>query len=137
MRLADIAHADVPTAGPDTTVGELTAAMRNRGTDTVAVLDEGRPLGLVTAADVGRAHVDGENLSGRPVTDLLPVDPVTVGTGADLPALLAEFEATGSREAVVVDEDGEYAGVVTLGDALVEFGEELGEVLALFDGSRR
>ncbi|MFC4358000.1 CBS domain-containing protein [Halobium salinum] len=135
MRLGDLAGDDVPTAGPETTVGELTAAMRNRGVDSVVVLDEGTPLGLVTAADVGRVYVEGEVLDSQAVADLLPENPVTLREGADLPALLAEFEATGAREAVVVDDAGEYVGVVTLGDALVAFGEELSEVLALFEGS--
>jgi len=132
MRIEDVTHDDVPTAAPDTTVGDLTRAMRERGADTAVVLEEGEPVGLVTLADVGRAFTSGEELSDRTVADIHAEDPVTVRADADLPALVAEFDATGARTALVVDDD-EYVGVVTLGDALVAYGEELTEVLALFD----
>ncbi|WP_101294015.1 CBS domain-containing protein [Halegenticoccus soli] len=132
MPLSDIMRTDAVTASPETAVGDIAAAMRESDLPFVAVLDEQRPIGLLTPADVGRAYVAGEDLDAKTAADLVE-EPLAVPATGDLSMLLAEFEATGERRAVVVDEAGSFAGVVTLEDALVRLGRDLETALSLFD----
>jgi CBS domain-containing protein len=124
---------DVLTAAPDTTVADVARAFRESDDDVCAVLDEGRPLGLVTAADLGRAVRPGEELAARSVADLLADDPVTIQRSADRSALLSLFEAADARHVVVLEADGTFAGVATLDAVVGAYGRELTAVLELLD----
>jgi CBS domain-containing protein len=132
MSLDHLLDTDVLTAAPDTTVGDVARAFRQGEGAVCAVLDEGRPLGLVSAADLGRAVRPGEDLAARPVVDLLDGDPVTVQRSADRSALFSLLEAADARRVLVVD-DGTFAGVATLDSVVRAYGRELTSVLALLD----
>ncbi|WP_129112590.1 CBS domain-containing protein [Halegenticoccus tardaugens] len=132
MPLIDIARTDVATAAPETRVGDVAAAMRDADLSVIAILDEQRPVGLLTAEAIGRAYVAGEDLDEKSAADLAETVPAVSASG-DLSTLLAEFEAAGGRRAVVLDESGAFAGLVTLEDALVRFGRDLETVFSLLE----
>ncbi|QCJ45663.1 MULTISPECIES: CBS domain-containing protein [Haloprofundus] len=134
MTLSDILDATVATAAPTTPVGDVTAAMREGSLELVAVLDEQRPLGLLTPADIGRAYVAGEDLDGETAGEILSDDLVTVRESEDLSALVAHLADENARRAAVVDDAGDFVGVVRLEDALVQYGEDLTRILSMFDG---
>ncbi|WP_224333549.1 CBS domain-containing protein [Haloprofundus halobius] len=134
MTLTDILDTTVATAAPTTPVGDVTAAMREGALELVAVLDEQRPLGLLTPADIGRAYVAGEELDGKTAEDVLSGDLVTVRESEDLSALVAHLADENARRAAVVDDAGDFVGAVRLEDALVQYGEDLTRVLSMFDG---
>jgi len=130
MTLADLLTTDVTTAAPETAVADLSRAFRG-GEAVVAVLDEGRPQGLVTPATLGRAFVDGVDLDSQSAGDLLDGDPVTIRASASRADLVSLLAATSERRIVVVDDDGGFAGVVAVEDVVVDFGRELEAVLDL------
>lgn len=135
MALTDIARTDALTAAPDTPVGDVAAAMRDRNEEFAVVLREGRPLGLLSAATIGREVGAGDvDVASRSAADLLSGDPVTVRRSAGRAALVSLFERTGARRAIVTDETDEYAGVVDLDATVVDYGRELAAVLDLFEG---
>ncbi|WP_224448401.1 CBS domain-containing protein [Haloprofundus salilacus] len=134
MTLTNILDTAVATAAPTTPVGDVTAAMREESLELVAVLDEQRPLGLLTPADIGRAYVAGEDLDGRTASEVLSGDLVTVRESEDLSALVAHLADANARRAAVVDDAGDFVGVVRLEDALVQYGEDLTRILSMFDG---
>lgn len=131
--LGDITRTDALTASPDTTVADATAAMRTRDADIVAVVDEQRPLGLVSPATVGRAVVADEDVRAKPVGSLLDDEPVTIRETADREALLRLFSRRGVRAAILVDDDDAYAGVVTFEDLLATYAREFDALLDLVD----
>ena len=133
MTLTDLAHADVPTAAPDTPIGDIAAVLRREERELVAVLDEGRPLGLLTVADIGGAFVAGEDLDDRVAADLLEGDPVTIRESADRGALVSLLAAADGRRVIVVDEEGGFAGVVGVEDVVAAYGREFTEILHLFE----
>ncbi|MFB6129605.1 MAG: CBS domain-containing protein [Salinigranum sp.] len=135
MVLTDLAHTDVPTAAPETSIGDIAAALRERDADdeVVAVLDEGRPLGLLTAADIGRAFVAGGDLASRVAGDFVEADPVTIRESAERTALVSLLAAADARRAIVVDEGDEFVGVASLDDAIRSYGRELADVLELLE----
>ncbi|KTG08757.1 hypothetical protein AUR64_13090 [Haloprofundus marisrubri] len=134
MTLTDILDATVATAAPTTPVGDVTAAMRKNSLELVAVLDEQRPLGLLTPADIGRAYVADESLDEKTASEVLSADLVTVRESEDLSALVAHLADANARRAAVVDDAGDFVGVVRLEDALVQYGEDLTRILSMFDG---
>jgi CBS domain-containing protein len=132
MPIIDITRTTVVTAGPDTPVGDVTRAMRERDLDYVVVLAENQPLGLLSPADIGRAYVAGTDLGSVTAGELVSGEPVTVEASADLSTFVGLLGDTGAQRAVVVDDDG-FVGVVTLDDALAQYGRELTDVLDLLD----
>jgi CBS domain containing-hemolysin-like protein len=133
MPITDLTRTDVLTAAPTTTVADLVEAMRADAADLVVVLEEDRPLGLVTAADLGRAVVAGEDLTDATAGDLPSGDPVSVPESVTREDLLAEFTDSEARYVVVVDGEGGFAGVVTREDLLATYGRELTTILSLFE----
>jgi CBS domain-containing protein len=130
--LADVARTDVLTAAPDTPAADLAAAMRRRDGTLVAVLDEDRPVGVVTAARIGLAVAEDAAVADRPAADLVPAEPPTIRADADLRALVATLADEGLVPVTVVDGDGGFVGVVTAEDALAASGRDLTALLGLF-----
>jgi CBS domain containing-hemolysin-like protein len=133
MSITDLTRTDVLTAAPTTAVADLVEAMRADDADLVVVLEEDRPLGVVSAADLGRAVVAGEDLTGSTAADLTATDPFSVRESVAREDLLAEFVDAEAAYAVVVDDGGRFAGVVTREDLLATYGRELTTILSLFD----
>jgi CBS domain-containing protein len=106
--------------------------MRERDLECVVVVAENEPLGLLSPADIGRAYVEGTDLGRVTAGELLSGEPVTVRASADLSTFVGLLGDTGARRAIVVDDDG-FVGVVTLDDALAQYGRELTRVLDLLD----
>lgn len=131
MPISDFMATDVATAAPDTPVEVVAGAMRDCDADYVAILEEERPVGLLTAADIGRAYVAGE-LDDRLAGDVAG-DPPQVRESADLSRLVAAFADTDSQYAVVVDDGGAFVGVTTMDHALIQYGRDLERVLAILE----
>ncbi|MDS0300032.1 CBS domain-containing protein [Halogeometricum sp. S1BR25-6] len=131
--LDELLRTDAPTAAPDTPVADVAAAMRRGGDDAVVVLDEDRPLGVVTPATLGRAVVAGDDLREEFVGDLLENDPVTIRRAATRADLVAVFGREGVREAVVVDDDDQYVGIVTFEHVLAAYAREFDALLDLLE----
>lgn len=131
--LDELVRTDVPTAAPDTPVADVAAAMRARAADAVVVLDEDRPRGVLTPASLGRAVVAGEDLGARTAADLLSGDPVTIRRVASREDLVSLFARAGVREAIVLDDDEQYAGVVTFEGVLAAYGREFDALLDLLE----
>ena len=128
MSLTDLLRADVTTAAPDTPAADVAAALRDRDESFVVVLDEHRPAGVLSAADLGRTVGDGaaEATAGDLVTET-----ETVGESTDRAALVSAFADTGARHLVVTDDAGDYVGVVSLDDLLAAYGREFTALLDL------
>lgn len=131
--LGDLTRTDALTAAPETTVADAASAMRTRDADIVVVVDEHRPLGLLTPETIGRAVVADEDVRDLSVGELVAEDPVTVRETADREALVRLFARRDARAAVVVDDGDEYAGVVTFEDLLATYAREFDALLELVE----
>lgn len=131
--LDELLRTDVPTAAPDTPVADVAGVMRGDDADAVVVIDEDRPLGVVTPETLGRAVVAGEDVRTQSVADLLPGDPVTVRRVATRSDLVSVFAREGVREAVVLDEGDGYVGVVSFEDVLAAYAREFDALLDLLE----
>jgi len=103
--------------GPETTLGEALAVMRERRGEALLVVDGARLLGILTERDVLR-RVLGQNVDpSRPVSDFMTAQPATLDAGATLVEALLAMEAGGYRNLPLV-EDGQVVGLLRQHDLL-------------------
>lgn len=121
----DVEHAMVPRSradsiSPDTTVGEVRALMATGHTRYPVVGDEDYPVGVVELIDLLRLHPSDDT----PVSSVMR-DAVVLPTTMQLPVALDRMRQTRNELACVVDEYGNFDGILTIED-LTE--EVIGEI---------
>jgi putative hemolysin len=104
----------------DMTLGQVLDTARRAGFNRYPVLSEdgARPEGLFHLKDLlGGADAPGQPLSEKPLAgDLRPL--IFVPESKDVAALLADMRGGGAHLAAVVDEHGDFTGIVTMADCL-------------------
>jgi CBS domain-containing protein len=112
-----ICRPEPPMLGPETTLGEALAVMRERRGEALLVVDGARLMGILTERDVLR-RVLGQNVDpSRPVSDFMTAQPATLDAGATLVEALLAMEAGGYRNLPLV-EDGQVVGLLRQHDLL-------------------
>ncbi|MFB6280784.1 MAG: CBS domain-containing protein [Haloferacaceae archaeon] len=125
---------DVPTTTADAELPAVARLMIDEGARRVPVVD-GRLEGIVTVTDVVRALATGEGDGDRPVGGLATDAVNTTWEGTPLPVAEREIGLAGVPYAVVLDGEGEMAGILTEVDVIevarvVEGEDDTGESLA-------
>ncbi len=123
---------DVAAAEISATVGEVASLVTERGVSRVPVYRETIDdiVGLVYAKDLLRAIANGG--AERPVSDLVR-EAYFIPESKRLDELLTEMQARRTHMAIVVDEYGGTAGIVTIEDLLEEI---VGEIEDEYDVAR-
>lgn len=121
----DVEHAMVPRSridsiAPTTTVAEVRAMMATGHTRYPVIGDEDTPVGVVELIDLLR----DEHPAETPVSAVMR-DAVVIPTAMPLPAALERMRQTRNELACVVDEYGNFDGILTIED-LTE--EVIGEI---------
>ncbi|MCC6419926.1 MAG: HlyC/CorC family transporter [Gemmataceae bacterium] len=123
---------DIGAANIDDSVEDVAALINERGFSRVPVYRENVDdvVGMVYAKDLLRAVCNGGR--DRKLADLLR-EPVFIPESKRLDQLLTEMRATRTHLAIVVDEYGGTAGLVTIEDLLEEI---VGEIEDEYDVAR-
>ncbi|MCZ4068059.1 hemolysin family protein [Microbacterium sp. H37-C3] len=121
----DVEHAMVPRSridsiSPDTTVGEVRALMATGHTRYPVIGEEDDPVGVVELIDLLRGRHDDD----APVSTMMR-EAVVLPTTMQLPVALDRMRQTRNELACVVDEYGNFDGILTIED-LTE--EVIGEI---------
>ena len=129
--------AEVMTPGPRTcstfsTVLEAVMIFRDADCGAVPVLDDGKPVGLLTDRDVALALAEhGANLASLPVTDLMTQGVVAVAPEAGLDEIAAKFSDKGVRRLLVIDAQGQLVGIIAWSDIAAYFpNQRIGQVVS-------
>ncbi len=123
----DVEHAMVPrsrvdTIPPDATIGEVRAMMAVGHTRYPVVGDEDAPVGVVELIDLLR----GGHPDDAPVSVLMR-EPVILPTAMRLPVALDRMRQSRNELACVVDEYGNFDGILTIEDLTEEVAGELSD----------
>ena len=126
---------EVPTTSSEDSITDVAHLIAETGARRVPVVNGGTLQGIVTITDVIRAIADGAVDGETPVGDLARRDINTTYQGAPLQVVERELAYGRVPYAVVLDDDGEMAGVITEVDiidvaAVVEGEEGTGDSIA-------
>jgi CBS domain-containing protein len=129
--------AEVMTPGPRTcstfsTVLEAVLIFRDADCGAVPVLDDCKPVGLITDRDVALALAErGEGLASLPVSELMTQGVVAVAPGDGIEAIAEKFADKGVRRLLVIDAQGQLVGIIAWSDIAAFFPRQrVGQVVA-------
>ncbi|AZC13349.1 hemolysin family protein [Microbacterium sp. ABRD28] len=123
----DVEHAMVPRShidsiAPDTTIAEVLSLMSTGHTRYPVIGDEDTPVGIVNLIDLLRGHYD----PSAPVSTVMR-EAVVLPTSMRLPIALERMRRTRNEMACVVDEYGNFDGILTLEDLTEEVVGEISD----------
>ena len=120
MQLRDVMTPNPVTVGPSATLQEAARIMRDEDTGVVPIVENGRPVGVVTDRDiVVRAVADGAEGARRSVRDVASSDLITVPPDMTTEQA-AELMAERQVRRVLVCENDRLIGVASIGDLAVK-----------------
>lgn len=135
MNDADRTAADVMNPSPRTCsrfsrVIEAVLIFKDEDCGMVPVVEERKPIGVVTDRDVALALATAPDLLNRPVEEIMSQWPVSVRLSTPMPEVLATFERELVRRLLVLDDAGLLQGVISWKDLAAEASiREVGEVV--------
>ena len=116
-RLGDVLRAEAPTADVGASIREAAQQMATSDADTVVLVQDGVPMGVVTEGDVvERVVATGRSTEG-PAMDLVERPPIALRSDESLFEAVRTMMRHRVRRVVVVEpEGGRLAGLLTAGD---------------------
>lgn len=133
MTVADLMRTDVVTAERETPINEVATQLRDEKVGCLVVVEDGRPVGIVTDRDVA-VRIVADNLDPTEMTagDTMTEDPRTVELDVGVMELCREMSDAGVRRMPVVEGD-DLAGIITLDDLNRLFVRELDALSAVLE----
>ena len=120
MQLRDVMTPNPVTVQPSATLQEAARIMRDEDTGVVPIVENGRPVGVITDRDiVVRAVAEGGEAVRRSVRDVASSDLVTVAPDMSTEDA-AELMASRQVRRVLVCENERLVGVASIGDLAVK-----------------
>lgn len=113
MKVRDLPPGRLLSVEPDTTVAEVAREMRVEDSDSVAVMTDGRLVGIITERDLVRAIADGVNPKQATAGVIMTSDPVTVDAEEDVSVVALRMMRLGVRHLPVVDAGGNPIGLLS------------------------
>jgi CBS domain-containing protein len=124
---------DAVTASKDTAVEELAGTMKNEGVGDVVIVEDEKPVGIVTDRDIALAVGDGSDVSSLTASDLMTEDPLTIEADAEAVELPKTMADGNVRRVPVVDGGGKLQGIATLDDVVSTVGEEMEDISTVIE----
>lgn len=127
--------ADVMTPAPRTcsnfsSVLEAVLIFRDADCGAVPILEDGKPIGMLTDRDVALALADYPDLATRPVTDIMTRGVVSVTPNATIEEVQETATQNGVRRVLVVDPAERIVGIIAWADIAHYLNErEVGDVV--------
>jgi citrate synthase len=115
--VADVMTKEVITARPDSSLKEATQLLATHGVGSVVVVEDDRPIGILTERDLVRLTSSGADLSSATVDDWMTKDPKTVDAASDVDSALNLLAESKFRHIPVLSEQ-KLAGVVSMRDLM-------------------
>jgi CBS domain-containing protein len=98
---------------------DAAVSMMERGVGSAVVMSEGKPTGIITDRDALRVIAQGADPKRLTVGDCVKRKLKTVTGTLDVVDAANAMRETGFRQLVVVDENGDLAGVFSMRDLVV------------------
>ena len=111
---SDVMSSQLQTCSSFSTVIEAVLIIKDEGRGVVPVIEEGKPKGIVTSRDIALAVSNHGDLTAQPVSEIMTTDVTQFAPDE----IVRAFQGDGVRQALVVDGEGDYLGVITWTDLI-------------------
>jgi len=129
MSVGRICTREVDTASFDETAFDAAQRMRDRQVGSLVVLDETRPVGIVTDRDLTvRVLAAGRDPKAVRVSEVMTPSPTTIREDDSIEAALGYMRTGRFRRLPVVGPSGRLVGLIALDDVLELVAEELTDI---------
>jgi predicted transcriptional regulator len=134
LRAADVMNTSIRTCSRFSSVMEAVLIFKDEDCGMVPVVEDGKPIGVVTDRDIALSLASTGDVLGRPVSEIMTENLVAISHDTPLRGVVREFGREGVRRLLVIDDTGLLAGVVSWGDLLPYlpeslFGQMVGDVV--------
>ena len=131
MKIREIMTPDAQCVGPEETLVDAAALMRQLDVGVLPVCHEGDVVGMITDRDIAiRAVADGRPPTTTRVREIMSPGTVVVYEDQDVDEVVEVLEKHQIRRAPVMTRERRLVGIVSLGDIAVDASAELsGEAL--------
>jgi CBS domain-containing protein len=137
MSLERFCRKPIVTALPTQTVRDVALKMRDHHVGAVVVVEEDRPVGVVTDRDIAlRVILEGRDAETTPVRDVMSRDLALVRDDDKIDDAVRAIREAGVRRVPIVDSNGKVVGMVALDDLVVLFASELGATVSAVRANR-
>ena len=116
MKVRDLPPRPLLVVDPITSLAEVASLMRQDDSDSVAVMTEGRLLGIITERDLVGVIADGIDPRKAKADALMSAHPTTVGADEEVSMVAVKMVALGIRHMPVVDDLGLPIGLLSSRD---------------------
>jgi signal-transduction protein with cAMP-binding, CBS, and nucleotidyltransferase domain len=128
MRTIDAVTRPGVGIGPERTIRDAAVMMDQAGIGSLAVIDDGQLVGIVTDRDLVRRGLARERPADSRVDSVMTSPVVTIDADVDLHAAFAIFRTHAVRRLAVV-RDGQFLGTVTVDDLLVYLAADFADLV--------
>jgi len=139
MSLESLCRREIVCVDVNTVVLEATALMEEMNVGSVVVIQNDRPVGIVTDRDVVLRVVNKKLDPSRCVVgDIMSLEVVTLKQNTGLYDALEQIKESGSRvrRFPIVDDNGTIKGIITLDDVIYLLGKEMSDVATIIESER-
>jgi CBS domain-containing protein len=113
VKVRDLPPGELLSVDPETTIAEVARQMRTDDADSVAVMSEGRLVGIITERDLVRAIADGIDPQQVRADVVMTADPATVDADEEVAVVAVKMMRLGVRHLPVVNKAGKPIGLVS------------------------
>jgi len=113
MKVSDLPPGRLVDVKPTATLAEVAREMRLEDCDSVAVMESGRLVGIITERDLVRAIADGVDPRNATASVVMTPNPATVGVDEDISIVALKMMRLGIRHLPVVDGIGKPIGLLS------------------------
>lgn len=116
MKVRDLPPGRLFAVDLETTLAEVAKQMRTDDSDSVAVMSEGRLVGIITERDLVRAIADGVDPKKARAEVVMSADPATVDADEEVAVVAAKMMRLGIRHLPVLNKEGKAVGLLSARD---------------------
>jgi CBS domain-containing protein len=128
MLIGDTTRRSAVAVGPDDTIAGTAEVMERAGVGAVAVVEDGRPVGIVTDRDLVRRALARHLAPDARIDGVMTAPVVTVPATEDRRAAFPLFRDHAVRRLAIVDADGRFTGMLTVDDLLIDLAADLHDI---------
>jgi CBS domain-containing protein len=125
MKVSQVPPGRLISVEPKASLAQVAKKMRVDDGDAVAVMSEGRLLGIITERDLVKAIADGIDPQQTNAEVIMTADPATVTADEEVAVVAVKMMRLGVRHLPVVDSEGSPVGLISARDlvAVLERGK--------------